>query len=109
MSPRSHTSPSVSPSRRNSRSSSLRRLGSARALNTSSMRRQLCDHLVTCQAVRQAREMVMLGTRPTELKTMKPIPTELVFLSARRTPFGTYGGSLKDLSATELGVHAAKA
>jgi len=40
---------------------------------------------------------------------MKPIPTELVFLSARRTPFGTYGGSLKDLSATELGVHAAKA
>jgi len=40
---------------------------------------------------------------------MKPIPTELVFLSARRTPFGTYGGSLKDISATELGVHAAKA
>src|SRR5437764_4990700 len=40
---------------------------------------------------------------------MKPIPTELVFLSARRTPFGTYGGSLKDVSATELGVHAAKA
>jgi acetyl-CoA acyltransferase 2 len=40
---------------------------------------------------------------------MKPIPTELVFLSAKRTPFGTYGGSLKDLSATDLGVHAAKA
>jgi acetyl-CoA acyltransferase 2 len=40
---------------------------------------------------------------------MKPIPTELVFLSARRTPFGTYGGSLKDVSATDLGVHAAKA
>ena len=40
---------------------------------------------------------------------MKPIPTELVFLSARRTPFGTYGGSLKDISATELGVQAAKA
>jgi acetyl-CoA acetyltransferase family protein len=53
--------------------------------------------------------MVMLGHPSTEPKTMKPIPTELVFLSARRTPFGTYGGSLKDLSATELGVHAAKA
>jgi acetyl-CoA acyltransferase 2 len=40
---------------------------------------------------------------------MKPIPSDLVFLSARRTPFGTYGGSLKDISATDLGVHAAKA
>jgi acetyl-CoA acyltransferase 2 len=40
---------------------------------------------------------------------MKPIPVELVFLSAKRPPFGTYGGSLKDLSATDLGVHAAKA
>ncbi len=35
--------------------------------------------------------------------------TDVVFLAARRTPFGTYGGSLKDLSATELGVHVAKA
>jgi acetyl-CoA C-acetyltransferase/acetyl-CoA acyltransferase 2 len=35
--------------------------------------------------------------------------TEIVFLSARRTPFGTYGGTLKELSATDLGVHAAKA
>src|SRR5882762_10693411 len=40
---------------------------------------------------------------------MKPIPTEIVFLAARRTPFGTYGGSLKYQSATDLGVHAAKA
>src|SRR4051812_32702835 len=40
---------------------------------------------------------------------MKPIPADLVFLSAKRTPFGTYGGSLKDVSATELGVYAAKA
>src|SRR5256885_15875219 len=40
---------------------------------------------------------------------MKPIPTEIVFLAAKRTPFGTYGGSLKDQSATDLGVHAAKA
>ena len=40
---------------------------------------------------------------------MKPIPTDLVFLAAKRTPFGTYGGSLKDQSATDLAVHAAKA
>ncbi len=36
-------------------------------------------------------------------------PQDIVFLAAKRTPFGTYGGSLKDLSATDLGVHAAKA
>ena len=35
--------------------------------------------------------------------------TDVVFLAAKRTPFGTYGGSLKDLSATDLGVHAARA
>jgi acetyl-CoA acetyltransferase family protein len=40
---------------------------------------------------------------------MKPLPTEIVFLSAKRTPFGTFGGALKDQSATDLGVHAAKA
>ena len=34
---------------------------------------------------------------------------DVVFLAARRTPFGSYGGSLKDLSATDLGVHAARA
>jgi len=33
---------------------------------------------------------------------------EIVFLSGRRTPFGTYGGTLKDLSATDLAVHAAR-
>ncbi|HEX9050486.1 MAG TPA: acetyl-CoA C-acetyltransferase [Anaeromyxobacter sp.] len=36
-------------------------------------------------------------------------PQDVVILAAKRTPFGTFGGSLKDLSATELGVHAAKA
>ncbi len=40
---------------------------------------------------------------------MKPLATEIVFLSAKRTPFGTLGGALKDQSATDLGVHAAKA
>jgi len=34
---------------------------------------------------------------------------DIVFLSGRRTPFGTFGGSLKELSATELGAHAARA
>lgn len=35
--------------------------------------------------------------------------TDVVFLSGRRTPFGTFGGTLKDFTATDLGVHAAKA
>lgn len=29
-------------------------------------------------------------------------------MSAKRTPFGTYGGVLKDHSATDLAEHAAK-
>jgi acetyl-CoA C-acetyltransferase/acetyl-CoA acyltransferase 2 len=41
---------------------------------------------------------------------MKPAGTrDVVILAAKRTPFGTFGGTLKDLSATDLGVHAAKA
>ena len=40
---------------------------------------------------------------------MKPLPADIVFLAAKRTPFGTYGGSLKDVSATDLAVHAARA
>jgi acetyl-CoA C-acetyltransferase/acetyl-CoA acyltransferase 2 len=34
---------------------------------------------------------------------------DVVFLSAKRTPFGAFGGTLKDLSATDLAVHASKA
>jgi len=34
---------------------------------------------------------------------------DVVFLAGKRTPFGTYGGTLKDLSATDLGVHASRA
>ena len=34
---------------------------------------------------------------------------EIVLVAGRRTPFGTYGGALKDLSATDLAVHAARA
>lgn len=33
---------------------------------------------------------------------------EIWFLSGKRTPFGTFGGSLKDLSATDLAVESAK-
>ncbi|HET7602900.1 MAG TPA: acetyl-CoA C-acetyltransferase [Gemmatimonadales bacterium] len=35
-------------------------------------------------------------------------PSDIVFLSAVRTGFGSFGGSLKDLSATDLGVFAAR-
>ena len=34
---------------------------------------------------------------------------DIVILAAKRTPFGTFGGALKDVSATDLAVHAAKA
>ncbi|MBL9040220.1 MAG: acetyl-CoA C-acetyltransferase [Myxococcales bacterium] len=34
---------------------------------------------------------------------------DLWFVAAKRTPFGTYGGALKDFTATDLAVHAAKA
>jgi len=39
----------------------------------------------------------------------KPLPREIWLLAAKRTPFGTFGGALKDLSATDLAVEAAKA
>lgn len=35
--------------------------------------------------------------------------TEIVFLSGKRTPFGTFGGSLKDFTATDLGTLSATA
>ena len=34
---------------------------------------------------------------------------DVVFLSGKRTGFGTFGGSLKDLTATDLGVFASRA
>src|SRR5688500_12052129 len=34
---------------------------------------------------------------------------DVVFLSGKRTGFGTFGGSLKDFTATDLGVFAARA
>src|SRR5918996_5516827 len=35
--------------------------------------------------------------------------TDVVFLAAKRTPFGAFGGTLKGFSATDLGAHAAAA
>ncbi|HET9595331.1 MAG TPA: acetyl-CoA C-acetyltransferase [Anaeromyxobacteraceae bacterium] len=41
---------------------------------------------------------------------MKPATsTDVVFLAAKRTPFGTFGGALRDQSATDLAVHASRA
>lgn len=39
----------------------------------------------------------------------KPLGKDIVFLSGKRTPFGTYCGSLTPLSATDLGVKASEA
>lgn len=39
----------------------------------------------------------------------KTSDTDVVFLSAARTPFGTFGGTLKDMTVTELTTYAAKA
>ena len=33
----------------------------------------------------------------------KPLTTEIVFLAAKRTAFGTFNGTLKDFTATDLG------
>ena len=41
-----------------------------------------------------------MGTQGTE--------RDVVFLSGRRTPFGTFGGTVKDWTATDLGAHAAE-
>ncbi len=40
---------------------------------------------------------------------MKKLPKEIWIVSAKRTPFGTLGGTLKDVTAIDLAVHAAKA
>ncbi|NJD08925.1 MAG: acetyl-CoA C-acyltransferase [Gemmatimonadetes bacterium] len=34
---------------------------------------------------------------------------DVVFLSGRRTPFGSFGGSLREFTANQLGAHAARA
>ncbi len=39
----------------------------------------------------------------------KPLSKDIFIVSAKRTPFGTFGGKLKDFSAIDLGVVAARA
>ena len=41
--------------------------------------------------------------------TARAAPGSVVFLSAVRTPFGTFGGKLKDFSPVDLAVHASRA
>jgi acetyl-CoA acyltransferase 2 len=43
------------------------------------------------------------------MATMTPSDSTVVFLSGVRTGFGTFGGTLKDLSATDLATHASQA
>ncbi len=40
---------------------------------------------------------------------MKKLPREVWIIAAKRTPFGALAGSLKDISAIDLAVHASKA
>jgi acetyl-CoA acyltransferase 2 len=40
---------------------------------------------------------------------MRTVPQDVFVLAAKRTAFGAFGGALKDQSATDLGVHAARA
>jgi acetyl-CoA acyltransferase 2 len=43
------------------------------------------------------------------MSTKKPLSRAIYIVAAKRTPFGTFGGALKDLTATDLAVIAAKA
>lgn len=52
-----------------------------------------------------ARCALLTGEEKPNLWTMEKI----VFISGQRTPFAAFGGSFKDLSATDLGVESAKA
>ena len=51
----------------------------------------------------------MSSLRSTSGSTSKASSEGVVFLSGVRTGFGTFGGTLKDLSATDLGATAARA
>lgn len=56
---------------------------------------------------------VMVFSICTSTSSFKALPhlscVGVFIVSAKRTPFGTYGGVLKDHSATDLAEHAAKA
>src|SRR5688500_16425924 len=51
----------------------------------------------------------MSSLRSTSGSTSRASSEGVVFLSGVRTGFGTFGGTLKDLSATELGATVARA
>jgi len=40
---------------------------------------------------------------------MKAISRDVWFFGAKRTPFGTFGGSLKEMSAPDMAIHASRA
>lgn len=56
----------------------------------------LCVYLVLVEGLSVALQMLFLFAG-------------VFIVAAKRTPFGTYGGVLKDHSATDLAEHAAKA
>lgn len=41
--------------------------------------------------------------------TLKSVMQKVYVVAAKRTPFGTFGGKLKDFTATELGAMAGQA
>jgi acetyl-CoA acyltransferase 2 len=43
------------------------------------------------------------------MKRMQAGTDDIVFVAAKRTPFGTFGGSLKNHTATDLAVIASRA
>lgn len=43
------------------------------------------------------------------MSTLDPNKMDIVFVAAKRTPFGAFGGSLQKHTATDMGAHAAKA
>ena len=51
----------------------------------------------------------MNATKQTPTRLQASFADDIVFLSAKRTPFGTFGGALKNHSATDLGVIASRA
>jgi len=51
----------------------------------------------------------MRENEPGATMTKKPLSRAIYIVAAKRTPFGTFGGTLKKHSATDLGVLAAKA
>jgi len=53
--------------------------------------------------------MTTRGTQKGAQRGTQGSTANVVFLSGVRTPFGTFGGAFKDMSAVDLTVHAAKA